>query len=208
MGESHQKIRHTWKNAVRRGIEWGNRSCGASANYRDWLRERAQKVGLPQGESQCRDKEVHAYEVHETLRRKLEEVVTTLAFAEQEVNRKRQLSDQVSKRSCAKEKDKIKIGSCLRAADQEMCFRRVERDRVAQEKEQLKEALSVLKEREAEREAQFLRLQEKTHLLEEELARAKLSKECLIAQRRERIFELVKARAKTEEAEAHFQATI
>ncbi|RDX66859.1 hypothetical protein CR513_54326, partial [Mucuna pruriens] len=192
-GESHRKIRHAWKNA---------------------------RVGLPQGESQHRDKEVHIYEVHETLRvreleenlaqkeakqnslkRKLEEVVTALASAEQEVSRERQLSDQVSKRARVEEKDRIKIGSCLKAADQEMCLQRAQRDR-------LKEALSAIKEREAEREAQLLRLQEKTHPLEEELTRAKLSKEYLIYQRRESIFELIKARTKVEEAEAHFQATI
>ncbi|RDX73134.1 hypothetical protein CR513_47287, partial [Mucuna pruriens] len=87
--------------------------------------------------------------------RKLEEAVTALAFAEQEVSREHQLSDKISKRARVEEKDRIKIGSCLKATNQEMCFRRAEQDRVVLEKEQLKEALSALKEREVEREAQL-----------------------------------------------------
>ncbi|RDY04089.1 hypothetical protein CR513_12235, partial [Mucuna pruriens] len=46
------------------------------------------------------------------------------------------------------------------------------------------------------------------HLLEEELARAKLSKEYLVDQRRESLFELVKARVKVDEAKSQYQTTI
>ncbi|RDX90243.1 hypothetical protein CR513_27911, partial [Mucuna pruriens] len=80
------------------------------------------------------------------------------------------------------------MASCLQAANQEICAKRIERDQATTEKEQLKEAL--------------------THLLEEELARAKLSKEYLVDQRCESIFELVKAGAKADEAKAQSQATI
>ncbi|RDX83101.1 hypothetical protein CR513_36017, partial [Mucuna pruriens] len=83
-----------------------------------------------------------------------------------------------------------------------MCAKRVERDQATIEKEQLKEAMSTLKEREVERERQFLRLQEKMHLLEEELVRSKLSKEHLVDQRCESIFELVKARGAAANAAA------
>ncbi|RDX96154.1 hypothetical protein CR513_21227, partial [Mucuna pruriens] len=89
-----------------------------------------------------------------------------------------------------------------------MCFRRAERDQVTLEKEQLKEALSALKEREVEREAQFLHLQEKICLLEKEMVKAKSIKEHLVNQRQRSILELAKVQAKAESDETYYQATI
>ncbi|RDX92991.1 hypothetical protein CR513_24816, partial [Mucuna pruriens] len=36
-GEYLRKIRRSWKGVVRRGFEWGPRSCEASSSYRSWL---------------------------------------------------------------------------------------------------------------------------------------------------------------------------
>ncbi|RDX64051.1 hypothetical protein CR513_57436, partial [Mucuna pruriens] len=63
-----------------------------------------------------------------------------------------------------------------------------EQDQLAIKKEQLEKAM--------------LNAKEWMHLLEEELARAKLSKEYPIDQRRESLFELVKVREKAKEEEA------
>ncbi|RDX87776.1 hypothetical protein CR513_30712, partial [Mucuna pruriens] len=88
-----------------------------------------------------------------------------------------------------------------------MCARRFERDQVAIEKEQMEKTLLNIKIREVEEREQFRQLQERMHLLEEELARANLSKECLIDQRRKSVLELVKART-AEEDEAQYQEII
>ncbi|RDY12016.1 hypothetical protein CR513_03251, partial [Mucuna pruriens] len=82
-----------------------------------------------------------------------------------------------------------------------MCFRRAECNQVMAEKEQLKEAILNLKMREIEQEEQFCCLQERVNLLEEKLARPKLSKEYLEGQRRQGLMELVKTRGKADEAE-------
>ncbi|RDX91777.1 hypothetical protein CR513_26186, partial [Mucuna pruriens] len=165
-GEFYRKIRHAWRSVIIRGKEWGTRKV----------------------EEDLAQKEVE----RKSIKRRLEETATALASAEQEIYRERQLSDQAKERARVEEKNKIKIGSCLRAADQEIYFRRAERDPATLEKEQLKEALSFLKEREAERETQLLHFQEKTCLLEKELVKAKSTKEQLINQRQRNILELAK----------------
>ncbi|RDY02076.1 hypothetical protein CR513_14514, partial [Mucuna pruriens] len=77
-----------------------------------------------------------------------------------------------------------------------MFSKRIERDQLATKKEQLEEALLNVKMRGAEQEKQLHQLQERINLLEEELAKAKLSKEYLVDQRHEK------------EVEAQYQETI
>ncbi|RDX72165.1 hypothetical protein CR513_48400, partial [Mucuna pruriens] len=115
---------------------------------------------------------------------------------------KRKLETTMEEVRRERQETHLKVGSCLRVADKEMCSKRVERDQLATKKEQLEEALLNVKMREAEQEKQLHQLQERMHLLEEELARAKLSKVYMVDQRHESVLELVKARAKAEEAEA------
>ncbi|RDY08032.1 hypothetical protein CR513_07788, partial [Mucuna pruriens] len=222
-GELHKKIRQAWRSVIKKGKEYGSRSCGASIDYKNWLTSQAKKSESPQH----RDREVQTYEAQETIRvreleedlaqkeverkslkRRLEETATALASVKQEIYRERQLSDQAKERARVEEKNKLKIGSCLRAADQEMCFRRLQRNQATLEKEQLKEALSALKGRETEREAQLLLFQEKTCQLEKELTKARSTKEQLINQRQRSVLELTKVRAKAESDEAYYQATI
>ncbi|RDY02245.1 hypothetical protein CR513_14324, partial [Mucuna pruriens] len=205
-GEHHRKIRHAWKNETK--------SYGASPSYREWLKGRTKLVGLPCGEVQYQNQKAQTYEVQETLRvgeleETLEQMKTEqgLEAALEEVRLEKQLKDKTNKRARAKKETRLKVGSFLRATDQEMCSRRAERNQIAIEKEQLKEALLNLKTRETKWEKHVHGLQEKVRLLEE-LARAKLSKEYLEDQRRQSLFELVKARGKSDEAELQSQATI
>ncbi|RDY03636.1 hypothetical protein CR513_12757, partial [Mucuna pruriens] len=96
----------------------------------------------------------------------------------------------------------------MRAAGQEICSRREERHQLAVKKEQLEEVFLGIRAREAEWEKQFHCLQEKTQLLEEELARTKRSKERLEDQRRKSILELVKAQGEADEANLQAQEII
>ncbi|RDX91775.1 hypothetical protein CR513_26197, partial [Mucuna pruriens] len=222
-GELHKKIKHAWRNVIKKGKECGSRSCGASTDYRNWLTSRTKKSELPQHQK----REVQTYEAQETMRvreleedlaqkevekkslkRRLEETITALASTEQEICREHQLSDQVKEKARAEEKNKLKIRSCLRAVDQEMYFRRLEQDQATLEKEQLKETLSILKERETEREIQLLHLQEKNCQLEKELAKARSTREQLINQRQRSVLELTQVREKVENDEVYYRATI
>ncbi|RDX79704.1 hypothetical protein CR513_39845, partial [Mucuna pruriens] len=205
-GAHYRKIQHVWSNVVRKRAAWRTRSCGTSPSYRIWL-ENWVKLILPQ------ELEAQGYEIQETLkvgklRVTLEQVEAErkdlkrrLETSMEEVHRERQLNDETSKRARVERETRLKVGSCLRAVDKEMCARRVERYQVAIKKEQLEKTLLNIRIREAEQ-------REQVHLLEEELARANLSKECLIDQRRKSVLELVKAPTKAEEDEAQYQETI
>ncbi|RDY14744.1 hypothetical protein CR513_00148, partial [Mucuna pruriens] len=89
-----------------------------------------------------------------------------------------------------------------------MCARRAERDQVAIEKERLEKTLLDSQRREDEQREQFRQLQEKMHLLEEELARANLSKEHLKEQGCKSLLELVRTRTRAEEDEAQLKEAI
>ncbi|RDX90231.1 hypothetical protein CR513_27929, partial [Mucuna pruriens] len=214
--ELHKNIRHAWRNVIKKGKECGSRSCGASTDYRNWLTSWTKKSKSPQSQK----REVRTYEAQETVRVReleedlaqkemerrslkswLEETSTALAPAEQEIYKERQLGDQAKSKAQAEEKHKLKIGSSLKVAYQEMCFRRLERDQVILEKEQLKEAL-------VEKESQLLHLQKRNCQLEEELAKARSTKEQLISQRQKSILELTQVRAKAEDDEVYYRATI
>ncbi|RDX84747.1 hypothetical protein CR513_34147, partial [Mucuna pruriens] len=132
------------------------------------------------------------------LKRKLE---TALKEARQE----RRLSDEFSKKARAEKESRLKIGQCLKAADQEMCSSRAERDQLVAEKEQLEKAVATLKARDVEREDEMQALRERTHLLEEELKAAQLSKEHLQNQRRSGLLALVEARGKIDEAKSQLE---
>ncbi|RDY12559.1 hypothetical protein CR513_02627, partial [Mucuna pruriens] len=103
-GELHKKIRHAWRNVIKKGKECGSRSCGASTDYKNWLTSRTKKSESPQ----CQRREVQTYEAQDTVRvrqleedlaqkemekkslkRRLEETATALASAEQEICRER-----------------------------------------------------------------------------------------------------------------------
>ncbi|RDX99198.1 hypothetical protein CR513_17782, partial [Mucuna pruriens] len=190
-GIHYRKIRHAWSNTIKR-----------------------EPPGGFDGKILRRDSNAHKYEVQETLevgklkatleQAKVEraDLKRELEEAMEEVRREKQLNVEITKKAGVERETRLKVGSCLRAADKEMCARRVERDQVAIEKEQLEKTLLDIQIREEEQREQFRQLQEKMRLLKEELARANLSKECLVDQRRKTILELVKTRTKAEEDEA------
>ncbi|RDY07397.1 hypothetical protein CR513_08491, partial [Mucuna pruriens] len=168
------------------------RSCGASLGYRRWLEDRVKSVRLPLGRIPPQDSNTQKYEVQETfeigkLKAILEQVKAKrtdlkqkLETAMEEVRCEKQLNVETTKRARVERETRLKVGSCLKATDKKMCARRVEREQVAIEKEQLEKTLLGIKIREEEQREQFRQLQEKMRLLEEELARANLSKECLV----------------------------
>ncbi|RDX86336.1 hypothetical protein CR513_32335, partial [Mucuna pruriens] len=131
-----------------------------SSSYKTWLKHRVKLVGLPWGNIQHQDQETQVSEIHETLRVEelegtLEQMKTEqgilkrkLEIALEEVHLERQLSDEFSKRAQAEKETRLRISHCLKAADQEMCSKRAERDQIAAKKEQLEEALAALKSRE------------------------------------------------------------
>ncbi|RDX81524.1 hypothetical protein CR513_37773, partial [Mucuna pruriens] len=45
-GEHLRRIRHAWKNIVKKGSKWGLRSCGASSSYKSWLQHRTKYTFL------------------------------------------------------------------------------------------------------------------------------------------------------------------
>ncbi|RDX92565.1 hypothetical protein CR513_25291, partial [Mucuna pruriens] len=167
------------------------RSCGASPEYRQWVEERVKALRLYWDKIQPRDPNAQPYEVQETLeverlRRSLDKTTAERAHwkrklekALEEIHHEKHLNDEITKKARVEHEARLRIGSCLRAADQEMCARRAERDQVTKDKEQLERALLEGQRREAEQREQLRHLQERMRLLEEELARAHLSKEFL-----------------------------
>ncbi|RDY13372.1 hypothetical protein CR513_01719, partial [Mucuna pruriens] len=139
-GVHYRKIRHAWSNTIKKGAVGRLRSCGASPSYRHWLEDRVKSVGLPWGKILPQDSDAQKYEVQETLKvgklkatleqakaeradlkRKLEEAL-------EEVRREKQLNVEITKKARVERETRLKVGSCLRAADKEICARRVERD--------------------------------------------------------------------------------
>ncbi|RDY13607.1 hypothetical protein CR513_01446, partial [Mucuna pruriens] len=161
-GRNHDSFHDTWAG----GPQWR-----ASPEDQTHLEEHCKKRRLELEETlaQMESKQ-------RSLKKRLKEASMALASEEKEVSRGQQLSERTSKKAHAKEEDRLRIGNCLRAVNQEMCFRRAECNQVMVEKEQLKEALLNLKARETRR----------------RIARAKLSKEHLEGQRRQGLIELVK----------------
>ncbi|RDY06373.1 hypothetical protein CR513_09631, partial [Mucuna pruriens] len=177
-------------------------------------------MGLSWSKIRPRDSDTQQYEIHETLeveklkatldkikaerahwKRKLEEALG-------EIHHEKHLNVEIATKAQAEHDACLKIGSCLKATDKEMCARRAKRDQMTIEKERLEKILLDSRIREEEQREQFCQMQEKTRLLEEELARANLSKEHLIEQRRKSIIELVRTRMRAEEDEAQLRETI
>ncbi|RDY10964.1 hypothetical protein CR513_04427, partial [Mucuna pruriens] len=179
-----------------------NSACGASPEYRQWVAEHVKTVRLPWNKIQPRDSSTQQYEVQETLE------VERLKEALEEIHQEKHLNNEITKKARVEHDARLRIGSCLKAADKEMCARRAERDQVTIEKERLERALLDSQRREDEQREQFCQLQEKMRLLEEELARANLSKELLKEQGRKSLLELVRTHTKAEEDEAQLKDTI
>ncbi|RDY06353.1 hypothetical protein CR513_09672, partial [Mucuna pruriens] len=205
-GVHHRKIWRAWNNPIKKGTTEKLRSCGAFLEYRHWVEEQVKTVRLPWNKIQPRDSSTQPYEVQETLeverlkrsldktkaerahwKRKLEEVL-------EEIHHEKHLNVEITKKARAEHDARSRIGSCLKAADKEMCARRAERDQVAIEKERLEKTLLDSQRRKDEQREQFRQLQEKMHLLEEELTRANLSKEHLKEQGHKSLLELVKSK--------------
>ncbi|RDY11807.1 hypothetical protein CR513_03474, partial [Mucuna pruriens] len=103
---------------------------------------------------------------------------------------------------------RLRLGSCLKAVDQEMCFRRIERDQVRAENEKLKEALLGTRIEEEGLRSQHYLLQEKVDLLEEKMARDRQYQEDLEVQRGQGLVELVEERQRVADSTQQAQATI
>ncbi|RDX78460.1 hypothetical protein CR513_41265, partial [Mucuna pruriens] len=219
-GIHHRKIRRAWINPTKRGTSEKLRSCGASSEYRQWVEKRVKDLKLPWDKVQPHDPDTQSYEVQETLeierlKRSLDKTMAErshwkwkLEEALEEIYDEKNLNEEISKKARTEHDARIRIGSCLKAADQEMCARRTERDQAIRDKEQLQGALLDSQRREAEQQEQLRQLQGKLRLLEEELTRANLSKELLREQERKALLEAVRARTKAEEDEAQLKETI
>ncbi|RDY12589.1 hypothetical protein CR513_02582, partial [Mucuna pruriens] len=112
---------------------------------------------------------------------------------------------------------KLKETIRMRELEEDLAQKEVERKSLKRRLEDTTTALASTEQeinkefqlkRETEREAQFLPLQEKTRLLEKELVKAKSTKEYLVNQRQRNILELAKVRAKADNDETYYQATI
>ncbi|RDY00260.1 hypothetical protein CR513_16576, partial [Mucuna pruriens] len=49
-GEHFKKIHQAWKKTIRKGPEWGLRSCEASSSYKSWLQHRVESIFLTFGD--------------------------------------------------------------------------------------------------------------------------------------------------------------
>ena len=134
-----------------------------------------------------------------TLKRKLDE-------AREDAFQEKQLREENAKKARGEQQHRLKMASCLHAADQEMCSRRAERDQVIQENEHLKGALATLKANEAGRLEQLRQLQNQIRLMEEEQLRMKASNDLLTVRRRQSLQELAEAQAQTEEVRIRSRA--
>ncbi|RDY13952.1 hypothetical protein CR513_01043, partial [Mucuna pruriens] len=152
-GVHYQKIRRAWSSPTKNGVIEKLRSCGASPEYRQWVEER---VRTP------RDSSPQQYEVPETLEVKRLKVSLDKTKAERahwkrkleealdEIYHEKHVNDEITKKARVERETRLRIGSCLKAADKEMCTRRAKRDQVTIQKERLKEALLDSQRREDE----------------------------------------------------------
>ncbi|RDX82438.1 Retrovirus-related Pol polyprotein from transposon 17.6, partial [Mucuna pruriens] len=171
-----RKIKQAWGRVVRKGAELGSRSCGASRS------ERIQAIGLTGGLPYSQpNQEIELPETIEieefeqilnqmeteqrTLKRKLEQT-------QDEVLQERQLKEESMKKARREHQHRLRMTSCLQAADQEMGLRRTERDQVALQNESLKETITTLKVNGMEKDKQLRSLQRKIHQIENEQSKA------------------------------------
>ncbi|RDX98886.1 hypothetical protein CR513_18139, partial [Mucuna pruriens] len=118
------------------------RSCGASPEYKHWVEERYEiQETLEVEKLKVTLDQTKAEKAH--WKRKLEEALD-------EVYHEKHVNDEITKKARVEHEARLRVSSCLRAADQEMCTRRAERDQVAIEKEQLEKTLLDSRRREKE----------------------------------------------------------
>ncbi|RDX71529.1 hypothetical protein CR513_49111, partial [Mucuna pruriens] len=158
-GIHYRKIRRAWINPTKRGTSEKLRSCGASAEYRQWVEKRVKDLKLPWDKVQPHDPDTQPYEVQETLeverlkrsldqtraerahwKRKLEEALD-------EIYHEKHLNEEISKKARTEHDARLRIGSCLRAADQEMCARRAERNQELLREQERKALLEAVRAR-------------------------------------------------------------
>ncbi|RDX64796.1 hypothetical protein CR513_56607, partial [Mucuna pruriens] len=153
-----RKIRHAWKNIIKKGPEGGARSYGTSLGYKNWLRNRDNEALAYDIQKALKAEELEEdlgqmESKQRSLKRRLEATLAAQAFAEEEAGQKRQLNKETSKRAQMEKEIRLRIGNCLKVADQEMCFKRAELDQAVAGKEKQKEAIRDFREKEDELES-------------------------------------------------------
>ncbi|RDY00415.1 hypothetical protein CR513_16404, partial [Mucuna pruriens] len=123
-GSHYRKILHAWNNTIKKGIAGKLWSCGASPGYRRWVEERVKIVGPPWVQETFKVEKLKAT-LEQTkaekahLKRKLEEAI-------EEVCREKHLNVEITQKAQVEQEACLKIGSCLKATDKEICAGRVE----------------------------------------------------------------------------------
>ncbi|RDX85815.1 hypothetical protein CR513_32938, partial [Mucuna pruriens] len=209
---------------VRAGPEGGPRSCGASSSYKKWLQQQIKINGLPfervqdprtrlpfEAPEPSMVKELeealkHADTEQKSLKRKLTQATSLQLETQEQVLKERRLGEQ-ARQEAEKEKElRRKLGDCLKAADQEMCLRRKEKDQAAAEKESLKEALQDARRKEVELKEQLYGLRERLEEQHEELLRERSQKEEAEARERQAIERLAAERQEEGSKKARIRA--
>ncbi|RDY10068.1 hypothetical protein CR513_05473, partial [Mucuna pruriens] len=215
-----RKIRQAWKQVMWKGPECGARSCGATTSYKDWLRQRVERNGLPfikvpkdvgsRPAPETSDPPIvkelegmlrNAKAKRKALKRKLSNAISLQVKTKEEVLKERRLHMQASQEAHRERELRVKIGECLKVADREMCLRREEKDQAISEKESLKEALKSAKRKEVELKGQLYGLRERLDLQHEELLKVQSHKEAVEAKENLALCELAEERKTAEEKE-------
>ncbi|RDX68676.1 hypothetical protein CR513_52308, partial [Mucuna pruriens] len=210
--EWFRKIRQAWKQVVRAGPKGGPRSCGASSSYKKWLQQQIKINGLPfervqdprtrlpfEAPEPSIIKELeealkHADTEQKSLKRKLTQATSLQLETQEQVLKEQRLGEQARQEAEQEKELRRKLGDCLKAADQEMCLRRKEKDQAAAEKESLKEALQNARRKEVELKGQLYGLRERLEKQHEELLRERSQKEEAEARERQAIERLAAER--------------
>ncbi|RDY03268.1 hypothetical protein CR513_13169, partial [Mucuna pruriens] len=140
-GVHYRKIRRAWSNLIKNGTTEKLQSCGASPEYRQWVEERVKTETLEVERLKVSLDKTKAERAH--WKRKLEEAL-------EEIHKEKHLNVEITKKARAEHDARFRIGSCLKAADKEMCAKRAERDQVTIEKERLERTLLDSQRREDE----------------------------------------------------------
>ncbi|RDY14359.1 hypothetical protein CR513_00582, partial [Mucuna pruriens] len=190
-----RRIRQAWRQVVRAGPEGGPRSCGASSSYRRWLQQQVEIKGLPfervqdprtrlpfeaPESSMMREQEEaldHANTEIRSLKRKLTQATSLQLETQEQVLKERRLGEHAKEEAEREKELRRKLGDCLKAADQEMCLRRKEKDQATAEREALKEALQDARRKEEELKEQLYKLREELEKQQEELLHERSLKE-------------------------------
>ncbi|RDX84410.1 hypothetical protein CR513_34542, partial [Mucuna pruriens] len=223
-----RKIAQAWQHVVQKGAELDSRSFGASQSYKTWLQARIQAIGLIGGLPYVQsDQGIEIPEVikieefeqilgqleteQQTLKRKLEQ-------KQAEVLQERLLKEESMKKARLEHQYRIRMASCLQAADVEMGLRRVERNQMALENESLKETITTLEETiatltvdETEKDNELRSLRKKVHSFEAGHLRIQADLELSVDEGWKSLTQLVEKRTKAYEAQAvvqELQATI